>query len=180
MVKELLCCFVLASSVMASQSSKPNFSGLWQEDKSKTTKKMTPKANTTPALPAEKPVPPPPPPPPPPPNARHQPAEIIEHREPQLKITNRGTLRFDLATDGKERRDVIFGEMIQKTKAYWQGNKLVLELRTERAGKVVMEIREVRTLSGDGKTQFVEQKISNLEAETEIHLVLVKQNNPGK
>jgi hypothetical protein len=97
-----------------------------------------------------------------------------------LKITDRGTLRFDLAIDGKERRDVIFGEMIQKTKAYWQGNKLVLELRTARAGKVVMEIREVRTLSGDGKTQFVEQKISNLEAETEIHLVLVKQNNPRK
>src|SRR5262245_24909018 len=130
MLKELLCCFVIVSSVMASQSSKPNFSGLWQEEKSKTTKKITPKANKTPARSSEKPPPPPPPPPPPllPPGARPQPTEIIEHREPLLKITNRGTLRFDLATDGKERRDVIFGEMAQKTKAYWQGNKLVLEL----------------------------------------------------
>jgi hypothetical protein len=179
MVKELLCGFVLASLVMASQSSRPNFSGLWQEDQSKTTKKITPKANTTPARSAEKP-PPPPPPPPPPSGARPQPTEIIEHREPLLKITKRGTLRFDLATDGKERRDVIFGEMVQKTKAYWQGNKLVLELRTERAGKIVMEIREVRTLSGDGNRQFVEQKVSNLESETETHLILVKQNNPRK
>jgi hypothetical protein len=177
MVKELLCCFILASSVMASQSSRPNFSGLWQEDKSKTTKKITPKANTAPARSAEKP---PPPPPPPSSGARPQPTEIIEHREPQLKITDRGTLRFDLAIDGKERRDVIFGEMIQKTKAYWQGNKLVLELRTERAGKIVMEIREVRTLSGDGNRQFVEQKVSNPESETETHLVLVKQNDPRK
>jgi hypothetical protein len=75
---------------------------------------------------------------------------------------------------------MIFGEMAQKTKAYWQGDKLVLELRTERAGKIVMEIREVRTLSGDGNRQFVEQKVSKLESETETHMVLVKQNNPGK
>ena|SRR5579872_5576128 len=87
MLLRLLGSLALATPLLLSQVRKPDFSGTWKPDPSKSSFKLTPVKNPDPSAPD---VPPPPPP-------NEQAPEVIDQKDNALKI---GELAFTL--DGRE------------------------------------------------------------------------------
>jgi len=84
--------------------------------------------------------------------------EIIEHKEPVLNITttsedDRGESKMflKLSTDGRDCINEVNGNEFH-SKSQWESGKLVTTVTGDRGLSMV----EVRSLSGDGKTQTVE------------------------
>lgn len=114
------------------QNAKPDFSGHWVLDKTKSDFGQGPQPDDM--------------------------SEVIEHHEPKLVITttttqggaeNTRSVRY--TTDDAENTNMVAGHEM-KTKTHWDGNSLVTVVRDE-AG---LQLTEVRALSKDGKTQTVE------------------------
>jgi hypothetical protein len=88
---------------------------------------------------------------------------IIEHKEPQLIIKRKmslpsgeeRTIELKYTTDGKSNSNEGFRGMVTNSKSHWEGETLVTESTTETQMGIV-ETKEVRSLSGDGKTMTVE------------------------
>ena len=105
----------------------------------------------------------------------------IDHQEPQIVIKQtlnfRGeeqvrTSRF--TTDGKESTNEGFGGMSTPSRTYWEGNRLVTESSME-TPMGPMELKEIRSLSDDGKTMIVVRTTSGGPRERTQKLVYVKQ-----
>ena len=108
----------------------------------------------------------------------------IDHKEGVLVI--RQTLHFGgeeqvrtsrFTTDGKESTNPGFGGLSMPSKTYWDGNRLVTESSMEtRMG--LIQSREVRSLSDDGKTMTVVRTTTGGPRERTQELVYVKQAAP--
>ncbi len=105
----------------------------------------------------------------------------IDHQEPQIVIKQtlnfRGeeqvrTSRF--TTDGKESTNEGFGGMSTPSRTYWEGNRLVTESSME-TPMGPMELKEIRSLSDDGKTMIVVRTTSGGPRERTQKLVYVMQ-----
>ena len=108
----------------------------------------------------------------------------IDHKEGMLVI--RQTLNFRgeeqvrtsrFTTDGKESTNPGFGGMSMPSKTYWEGNRLVTESSME-TPMGLMQSREVRSLSDDGKTMTVVRTTTGGPRERTQKLVYVKQAAP--
>jgi len=144
----------LAGGVVAGQKEqpkppgKPDLSGTWAFDKSKSKLGMlerTPLANAEVTL-------------------------VIVHKDPELKVTQKGSLNgqtssLDLVyySDGRgETNPPMFGSREVKSKTKWDGNKLVSKSSTQiplgrgAAGDVAfIDVSVKRELSEDGKTLII-------------------------
>ena len=105
----------------------------------------------------------------------------IDHKEGMLVIQQtlnfRGeeqvrTSRF--TTDGKESTNPGFGGMSTPSKTCWEGNRLVTESSME-SPMGLMQSREVRSLSDDGKTMTVVRTTTGGPRERTQRLVYVRQ-----
>ncbi len=105
----------------------------------------------------------------------------IDHQEPQIVIKR--TLNFGgeeqvriskFTTDGKESTNEGFGGMSTPSRTYWEGNRLVTESSME-TPMGPMELKEVRSLSDDGKTMTILRTTTGGPRERTKKLVYVKQ-----
>jgi hypothetical protein len=157
----LACVAATAVALALSQTPKPNFTGTWKADDSKTVVKTTPVKNPS----EDAPEAPPPPPP------EEQPPDVIEQNGNDLRI---GEQTFTL--DGKENINPLGVEgMAHRSTTHWEGNKLVSDWALERDAKKLATGHRVRSLSGDGKTQIVETHIETPRLIIDTHMVMVKQ-----
>jgi len=159
MLLRLLCSFALAVPLLLSQVRKPDFSGTWKTDPSKSTFKVTPVKNPDPSV---SDAPPPPP--------EEQPPEVIDQKDNSLKI---GELAFTL--DGRENTNELGQGLFQKSKTHWDGTKLVTEWVLERDGQKLVTARQVRSLADDRKTQIVDTHVQTPETISDSHAVMIKQ-----
>lgn len=128
----VLATLVLLAQAAFSQDAKPNFSGHWKLDKSKSDFGSGPQPDEV--------------------------IEVIDHHEPTLVVNTTTTqagheekrsVRY--TTDDAENTNVVGGHTM-KTKTHWEGNSLVTVVRDEGG----LQLTEVRTISKDGKTQTIE------------------------
>lgn len=105
----------------------------------------------------------------------------IDHKEQQLIIKQ--TLNFGgeervrtsrSTTDGKESTNPGFGGMSMPSRTYWEGNRLVTESSME-TPMGAMAVKEVRSLSDDGKTMTVVRTTTGGPRERTQTLVYVKE-----
>jgi len=128
----VLAMLVLSYQATFCQDAKPDFSGHWKLDKSKSDFGQGPQPDEV--------------------------TEIIDHHEPTLVVSTTTTqsgredkrsVRY--TTDDAENINMVAGHTM-KTKTHWDGDSLVTVVRDERG----LQLTEVRTLSKDGKTETVE------------------------
>jgi hypothetical protein len=160
MLPRLLCLFAITLSLLLAQVRKPDFSGTWKPDPSKSTFKLTPVKNPDPSA---SDVPPPPP-------SDEQPPEVIDQKDNALKI---GELAFTL--DGRENTNQLGEGFVQKSKTHWEGAKLITEWVLERDGQKLVTARQVRSLAQDGKTQIVDTHVQTPSTIRDSHDVMIKQ-----
>jgi hypothetical protein len=160
MPARLLCSFAICACLLVAQAPKPDFSGTWKADQSKSTSKVTPVKNPDPAAPEA----------PPPPPIGEQPPEVIEQTGNQLKI---GELTLTL--DGNENVNELGQGLLHKSKTRWEGSKLVTEFVLERDGEKLVKGRQVRSLAEDG-TQIVDTHVQTPQVVSDTHAVMVKQS----
>jgi hypothetical protein len=122
-------CLLATPAALWPQESKPNFSGRWTMNASKSTGRL-PKACE----------------------------ETIEHKDPSLIINTviedpRGETKsfLKLATDGSESVNDVNGNEFH-SKSHWESGKLVTVVTGDRG----LSMTEVRSLSANGKVQTVE------------------------
>jgi hypothetical protein len=159
MLHRLLVSLALATPLLVSQVRKPDFSGTWKTDPSKSTFKLTPVKNPDPSA---SDVPPPPPP-------DEQPPEVIDQKDNALKI---GELTFTL--DGRENTNELGEGLFQKSKTHWEGSKLITEWVLERDGQKLVTARQVRSLADDRKTQIVDTHVQTPDTISDSHAVMIK------
>ena len=106
----------------------------------------------------------------------------IDHKEGRLVI--RQTLNFGgeeqirtsrFTTDGKESTNPGFGGMSTPSKTHWEGDRLVTESTME-TPMGSMAVKEVRSLSDDGKTMTVVRTTMGGPRERTQTLVYVKES----
>jgi len=105
----------------------------------------------------------------------------IDHKDQQLVIKQ--TMNFggeerirtsSFTTDGKESTNPGFGGMSIPSRTHWEGNRLVTQTSMEtRMGP--MDVKEVRSLSDDGKTMTVVRTTTGGPRERTQTLVYLKQ-----
>jgi TonB family protein len=164
------------SQTGTTERSHPDFSGRWELDKAK--------SNLPPASPDDL-------------------VEVIDHRDPQLRITTKSkdwstefgeniqkpiavTLfaltipEWVTTTDGMERSEK-YGPGELKSKTHWEGERLITAWSLERDGKPEIEGEWVRSLSADGTTQSLEVKAHDPQrgGKGEAKLVFVKSSGTG-
>ena len=91
--------------------------------------------------------------------------QTIKQSGNELSITTEGrggpqTMTYQL--DGSESTNKVMGrggEMESKSKAHWDGSKLVIETTRDMGGNMVT-VTETRTLSSDGKEMTVEMNFN--------------------
>jgi hypothetical protein len=150
----------VAAGLVVAQAGKPDFSGAWKTDGSKSTTKITPVKKPDPGA-SEAPPPPP---------LDEQPAEVIEQKGNRLRI---GDLTFTL--DGAENVNQLGQDITHKSRTHWDGNELVIEWVMERDGETLVKARQVRILSEDGKTQTVNTHVETSQVISDTHAVMAKQ-----
>lgn len=160
MFLRLLGSLALTTPLLVSQVRKPDFSGIWKPDSSKSTFKLTPVKNPDSSA---SDVPPPPPP-------NEQTPEVIEQKGNSLKI---GELAFTL--DGRENLNELGQGLLHKSKTHWEGGKLITEWVLERDGQKLVTARQVRSLADDGKTQIVDTHVQTPDIISDSHAVMIKQ-----
>ena len=105
----------------------------------------------------------------------------IDHKDQQLVVKQ--TMNFggeerirtsSFTTDGKESTNPGFGGMSIPSRTHWEGNRLVTQTSMEtRMGP--MDVKEVRSLSDDGKTMTVVRTTTGGPRERTQTLVYLKQ-----
>lgn len=148
---------VLFAATSLFGQSKPDFSGNWKLNKSKSD--LGPMADRVPEDFTVK----------------------IDHKEPELKISQPGmggrVQESTVSTDGKPTESTGQGPMGEiKTKAVskWDGPILVMDVNREFGGNSMTQ-NDKWTLSEDGKTLTIVRKISGPMGELEMKQVLDKQ-----
>jgi hypothetical protein len=108
--------------------------------------------------------------------------DTIEDNEPSIKITSvrtggamgNGTITTDLLTDGRETTSKIFGNDA-KTTAHWEGDSLVVNVKTSMQGSDAT-FKNVYTLGADGKSLTIASHVSGPMGEVDLKLVFDKQD----
>lgn len=166
---QTLCC-LLSLAALLTQTTKPNFSGTWRFDKERSTSKKTIKAT-----PGSNEAPPPPPP------ESAPPPQLIEHNEPRLKISVKipgddYEMVYELTTDGSENSNWMPNHVVEhKSKSFWQGDRLITEFRMVMKDKVLIEGRETRSISSDGRTMVVERELEDSKSKTTARQVMIRE-----
>jgi hypothetical protein len=142
-----------ASAVVVLAADKPNFSGTWTAQMDKSDFGMMP-----------------------PPQSM---SRKIEHAEPEMKITTtqkgeRGenTSESKFTTDGKE-ATVKMRNREAKLKAKWDGEKLIVESKSEFNGAELTQ-KETWSLSENGKMLTISNDINSPMGATTVKLVFAK------
>jgi hypothetical protein len=152
-VPSVLCMAALAA--LATAADKPNFSGDWTLDASKSEFGPMPAPATM--------------------------TRKIEHSDPGMTVTQATTggpqgdqtLTLKYSTDGKETVNQLMGNDV-KTKANWEGNALVIAMSADFGGNEI-KLTNKWTLSGDGKTLTDASHIAMPQGEFDITYVLTKK-----
>jgi len=146
---------LLAFSALSFAQGKPNFSGTWKLNTSKSDFGMAPPLDSR--------------------------TDMIDHTEPALKInvsasTQQGPQNYtvNITTDGKEATN-SFGPNPAKTTANWDGNNLVLNTKLK-YGDQDITLKSVWSLSPDGRTLSQNVHIDSPMGETDEHLTYEKQD----
>ena len=141
--------------VMAAQASRPNFSGRWELDRSRSDFGSLPPDDSA--------------------------IELIQHQEPKLTITQvwknaegEHTLVWQLTTDGAENLTRM-NETEITSRTVWDDNKLITDWRMKR-GAQLSEGKNVRSLSEGNKTMTVGVRQRSAGREIEQHLVFVERS----
>ena len=142
-----------ATLPIVAQASRPNLSGRWELDKSRSDFGPLPPDDSA--------------------------MELIQHQEPKLTITQiwkdtegEHTLVWQLTTDGTENLARI-NETEVASRTVWEDGKLVTEWRMKR-GPQLSEGKFVRSLSEDRKTLTVGVRRKSASNEIDQHLVFVE------
>ena len=142
-----------AALLFAAQASRPNFSGRWELDKSRSDFGSLPPDDSA--------------------------MELIEHQEPKLTITQvwrnaegEHTVVWQLTTDGAENLTRM-NEAEIASRTVWEGSNLVTDWRMKRGGRL-SEGKYNRSLSEDRKTLTVGVRRRLGSNEVEQHLVFVE------
>ena len=142
-----------AAWLIAAQASRPNFSGRWELDKSRSDFGSLPPDDSA--------------------------MELIEHQEPKLTITQfwrntegEHTVVWQLTTDGAENLTRM-NEAEIASRTVWEGSNLVTDWRMKRGGRL-SEGKYNRSLSEDRKTLTVGVRRRSGSSEVEQHLVFVE------
>ena len=141
-----------AALLMAAETSRPNFSGRWELDKTRSDYGSLPPDDSA--------------------------SELIQHQEPKLTITQiwknaegEHTLVWQLTTDGAENFSRI-NETEISSRTVWEDKKLVTDWRMKR-GAQLSEGRHIRSLSEDTRTLTLAVRQRSAGTEIEQHLVFV-------
>jgi hypothetical protein len=152
--RHLSAILLLALAAAVPALAKPNFTGDWKLNASKSEFGQMP-----------------------PPSSMSQ---KISHEDPKLKSAvkqagQQGEFEMEstYTTDGKENTNEVFGQAVKST-AKWEGDTLVIESKM-RFGENDMTIVEKWTLSEDGKTLTKAQLFKSAMGEGQIKLVMEKQ-----
>jgi hypothetical protein len=143
-----------AALILVGAEGKPNFSGEWKLNLSKS------EFGPFPA-----------------PNSR---TDKIDHKDPNLKINTtssgqQGEISVDLAytTDGKESTNTIRGNPVKST-VKWEGGALLIDSKGTFGGNDV-QIKDKWTLSEDGKTLTINRHFTSQMGEADQKQMLEKQ-----
>ena len=143
-----------AALLIAAQASRPNFSGRWELDKSRSDFGSLPPDNAM---------------------------ELIEHQEPKLTIAQvwkdaegGHTVIWQLTTDGAENLTRM-NETEIASRTVWEGSILVTDWRMKRGARL-SEGKYRRSLSEDRKTLAVGVRQRSGSTEVEQHLVFVESS----
>jgi len=142
-----------ATLLILAQASRPNLSGRWELDKSRSDFGSLPPDDSA--------------------------MELIQHQEPKLTITQiwkdaqgEHSLVWQLTTDGTENlARMNETEIVSRT--VWEDSKLVTEWRMKR-GAQLSEGKFIRSLSEDRKTLAVGVRRRSASTEIDQHLVFVE------
>jgi len=144
-----------ATLLIAAQASRPNLTGRWVLDKSRSDFGSLPPDDSA--------------------------MELIQHQEPNLTITQiwkdaegEHTLVWQLTTDGTE-NPARMNETEIVSRTAWEDNKLVTEWRMKR-GAQLSQGKFFRSLSEDRKTLLVDVRRRSASNEIEQHLVFVESS----
>ena len=152
-IKSVLCLAALAAPAPAAD--KPNFSGDWSLDASKSEfGPMPPPATMT---------------------------RKIDHNDPGMTVTQATTggpqgdqtVTMKYSTDGKETVNQLMGNDV-KAKATWEGNTLVIAMSADLGGNEI-KLTNKWTLSADGKTLTDASHIAMPQGEFDLTYVLNKK-----
>jgi hypothetical protein len=153
----LFCCgLLLALGVAAAAQDKPNFTGKWVMDASK--------SDFGPMPPPESLV------------------QEMDHKEPNLKIkvTQKGqqgerTSEASYTTDGAENENTLFGSAKMKSTTKWDGAKLVTVGKLDFQGNEV-ELKDTLELGEDAKVLTLTRDIKSPQGEFTLKMVLNKES----
>ncbi len=102
--------------------------------------------------------------------------EVIEQKDPVITITTtsedqRGEMKsfMKLTTDDRENLNEINGNEF-RSKSHWDGAKLITTVTGDKGMRMV----EVRSVSGDGKTQTVESYMGEVRGTPQMKRVMQK------
>lgn len=139
------------------QTSRPNLSGRWELDKSRSAFGSLPPDESA--------------------------MELIQHQEPKLTIAQiwkdsegEHTLVWQITTDGTENL-ARMNETEIASRTVWEDSKLVTEWRMKR-GAQLSQGKFFRSLSEDRKTLIVDVRRKSASNEIEQHLVYVESSPP--
>lgn len=149
--------FALVAATSLFAQSKPDFSGTWKLNKTKSDLGMM---------------------------ADRVPEDFvvkIDHKDPEIKISQPGmrggTQESKVSTDGtpvETTSQTQMGEMKSKAVAKWDGAALILDVNREMGGNTMSQ-SDRWSLSEDGKTLTIARKMSGPMGEMDIKQVLEKQ-----
>src|SRR5216684_244076 len=102
--------------------------------------------------------------------------EVIDQKDPVITITTtsedqRGEMKsfMKLTTDDRENLNEINGNEF-RSKSHWDGTKLITTVTGDKGMRMV----EVRSVSGDGKTQTVESYMGEVRGTPQMKRVMQK------
>jgi hypothetical protein len=150
-----LATLISSSLLMTAQVSRPNFSGRWDLDKAQSDFGSMPPDESA--------------------------SELIDHQDPRLNITQHWknaegeyTLVWQLTTDGAENINRADGTEI-RSRTHWEDTRLITVWKMKSQANLV-EGKNIRALSEDGKTQTVQVQQRSAGGETTQSLLFVKQS----
>jgi hypothetical protein len=146
---------LLLAAVFAAAQDKPNFSGKWVLDLSKSNFEPLPAPDSQ--------------------------VRVIDHKEPKLKITDttkdqRGerTRDREITTDGKENKTTV-GGIEYVSKSHWDGNQLITVGTLKLQDGTNIDIKETVELSDDGKVMTLKREPKSPQGEATQKLTFNKQ-----
>jgi len=156
MKRALLCATILLlAAAFAAAQDKPNFSGKWVLDLSKSSFEPLPAPESL--------------------------VRVIDHKEPKLKISEttkdqRGerTRDRDITTDGKDNKTTV-GANEYVSKSRWDGNRLITEGTLKLQDGTNVDIKETVELSDDGNVMTLKRELKSPQGEATQKLTFNKQ-----